>query len=88
VIADDLLVLGLTVACLPLEPARKTLMQLRAAFLRETPVGRVANEDVAEAEGVLAGELGGVGIDELLPDERVQVRSDVAALLLGRELDD
>ena len=52
-------------------------------------VGRVADEDVAEAEGVLADEARRLcREDEALADERVQVRPDARRELRRGELDD
>ena len=67
--AEDLLVLAQPLARLYLEPARVALVQLRSEPLRHRVIGRVADQDVAEAERVVAGELGLVGADQVLADE-------------------
>ncbi len=51
-------------------------MQLRADRLGQRVVGRVANQHVAKAECVVAGEHGLVRAHELLPHERGQPRHD------------
>ena len=55
-----------------LEPGGEALVQLGAGRLGEGVVGGVADQQVAEAEAVLAGELRPVGADQLAPDERGQ----------------
>ena len=66
-----------------LEPGREARVQIRANGLRECVVGGVADQDVAEAEAVVACELGPVGPDQLLADERRQTWSDLG--LIRRE---
>ena len=56
VVAEDLVQLDELGAVL-LEPGREALVEVRAGRLRQRVVGRVADQEVAEAEGVLAGEL-------------------------------
>ena len=56
-----------------LEPARDALVQLGAALLRQPVVGRLADQRVREAEGVLPGDLRALGADQLVLDERDQV---------------
>ena len=60
VIADELVSLDERGAML-VEPAREALVQLRARSLRQRLVGGIADEEVAEAEGVLADDLWRVG---------------------------
>ena len=75
-----------------LEPGREALVQIGAHALRQRVVGGVADQQVAEAEGVLARELGAVGADELLAHERDQplapLRLAVAERLDGAAVED
>ena len=71
VVAEDLVVLGHAVAGARLEPVGVALMQVGPKPLRDGLVGRIADEDVAEAVGGLVRELGRSGADELLLQERV-----------------
>ena len=57
-----------------LEPVGEALVQLGARRLRQRVVGGVADQQVAEAERVVAGELRAVGADQLLAHERGQAR--------------
>ena len=57
-----------------LEPAREALVQLRARRLCQGVVGGVADEQVAEAEGVLARELRRVRPDQPFAHERGESR--------------
>ena len=82
VVAEDLVELDEITAVL-LEPGREARVQLGADRLRECVVGGVADQDVAEAEAVLACELGPVGPDQLLADECRQTWSDLG--LIRRE---
>ena len=68
VVADELV--PLDEGRLALEPVGEAAVQIRAHGLRQSVVGGVADEQVAEAEAVLAGELRPVGADQLVPDER------------------
>ena len=68
VVTDDLVQLDEPDTGL-LEPACKTGMEIGAARFRESVIGRVTDQDVAEAEAVLAGKLRPVGLDQLLADE-------------------
>ena len=61
-----------------LEPGGEALVQVGARRLRQRLVGGVADQEVAEAEAVLAGELRPVGPDQLLADERGQARRHLA----------
>ena len=54
------------------EPGREALVQFRPRSLRQRFVGRVADQEVAEAVCILARELRLVRPDELLADETVQ----------------
>jgi hypothetical protein len=55
------------------QPVGEALVQLGARRLGQGVVGRVADEEMAEAERVFARYLGLVGADELLAHERSQV---------------
>ena len=55
-------------------------MQLRPGCFREGVVGGVADQEVAEAEAVLAGELWPVGADQLAPHERREARRHLRVL--------
>ena len=66
-----------------LQPGGEALVELRPHRLRQRIVGRVTDQQVAEAEGVLALELCLVRPDELLADERGQPRSHLG--LIGCE---
>ena len=57
------------------EPGREAGVEVGADRLRERVVGGVADQQVAEAKAVLACELGAVGADELVADERREPRS-------------
>ena len=70
VVAHDLLELVHARRGGVLEPVREALVQLRARLLRQRPVGGVADQDVAEAEGVVVAEGRAVGADQVAPDER------------------
>ena len=65
------------------EPVGEALVQLGAGRLRQRVVGGVADQQVAEAERVVARELRRVGPDELLADER-QPAAAAPAARLGR----
>ena len=60
-----------------LEPVGEALVQLGAGRLRERVVGGVADQQVTEAERVLAGQLRLVGPDQLLAHERGEPRRDL-----------
>ena len=82
VVTEDLVQLD-QVGAVALEPNREALVQLCTCRLREPVVRRVADQEMAEPEGVVAGQLCPIGPDELLPDERHQLRRHV--LLVGLE---
>jgi hypothetical protein len=73
VIADDLVLLGEILGADLVEPVREALVQLGPKLFRHRLVRRVANQEVPEAEGVLAGQVGPVGSDQLFPHEGLQV---------------
>ena len=66
VVPEDLLVLGDPRGDEALEPVGEPLVQGCAELLRGRVVGGVADEDVLEAEGGLAGEARLGGADEIL----------------------
>ena len=74
VVAEDLVECDELGAVL-FQPGGEALVQLGAGRLRERVVGGVADQQVAEAEPVLAGELRPVGPDQPLADERGQTRT-------------
>ena len=76
---------ALSPAC-PSAQAANALVQLGAEPLRHRVVGGVADQDVAEAEAVLAGEGARVRLDQPLADERLQAAGDLADLLRRREV--
>ncbi len=53
-----------------LEPVREAQVEAGPALLRNGLVGRAVQQDVPEAERVVAGELGARGPDEPLPHQR------------------
>ena len=63
-----------------LQPVREALVQLRAGRFGQALVGGIADEQVAEAKGVVPGQLRAVGTDQLLADEPSQSRDDRAVL--------
>ena len=83
VVADDLLVLPGEVARVHLDPIREPLVHLRAHRLWDPVVGSIADEDVGEAKGILAADLGTIGPDELLAHERLEGCPDPRADLRG-----
>ena len=87
VVADDLVEVG-SLDRAPLHPAGEALVQVGTRALRQRLVGRVPDQDVPEAETVLARDGATVGPDELLADEGLQVPSHVALLPGRRQLGD
>src|SRR4029077_9133743 len=81
VVADELVL-----AFARLEPRRELLVLLGARALRHRAVRRVADQRVAEAEAVLAGEGGPLRPHELLAHEREKRRGDLAPFVGRREL--
>src|SRR5262249_43991781 len=84
VVTDDLVQLD-EGPLLP-EPAGETAMEVCTNGLRERFVGGVTDQQMAEAEGVVAGELGPVRPDQLVPDECGQPRQHLG-LLRSERLD-
>ena len=73
VIADDLVLLAERSAG-PSSHVREPLVQVRARGLRDRVVRGVADQQVAERERVGRGQVGALGPDELLADERARCR--------------
>ena len=86
VVCDDLVVLRHALADHRLEPHGEALVQLRARLLRHCLVRRVAYDQIAEAECVVAAEERLVRSDQLLADEREQVRRNARTRRLGRQV--
>ena len=82
VVSDDLVPLDERLAVL-VEPVGEARVQVGADCLGQGVVGGVADQEVAEAVAVVAGELGAVGTDELVADERGEPGRDLR--LLGGE---
>ena len=76
VVADDLVALD-ELRAVVLEPAGEALVQVGARRLRERVVGRVADQQVAEAEAVLGRHERPLGPDQLLAYECGQPRHDL-----------
>jgi hypothetical protein len=73
VVPDDLLELGLPLAAGPGHPGGHALVQGGPVALGQGGVGGVAQQQVAEPEGVLAAEARPAGLDQLLAGEGAQV---------------
>ena len=82
VVADDLVALDQGVAVL-VEPVGEAGVQVGTDRLGERVVGGIADQQMAEAVAVVAGELGAVGADELVAHERGEPGRDLR--LLGRQ---
>ena len=87
-VADDLLVLVRLGLDLPLQPIGEQPVELGALCLRERLVGRVADEQMAEPERVLVGEVGLIRTHELLAHERQEMSGDLRTRPIRRELGD
>jgi hypothetical protein len=62
------------------QPTGDALVQIGPGRLRQRVVGGIANQEVAEAEAVLDREQGLVRTDQLLADERGEMRRHLAVL--------
>ena len=82
VVAEDLVQLD-ELGAVVLQPGCEALVEVGAGGLRQCVVGGVADQQVAETEGILAEELGPVRADQRLADERGQARRHLR--LLGCE---
>ena len=72
VVADDLLEFAEPVPGRSLEPGGVALVQIGPRVLRQRAIGGVADQAMAEAESLLAGEVGGVRADQIPADESLQ----------------
>ena len=86
VVAEDLLVLGRTLAVDAVRPLDELLVEGRASALEDPFVSRVANEDVMEAERLFLGRPSRVGQHELLARQRFQMLLDPRAGALRHEM--
>ena len=86
VVPDDLVPLGEMLGVDLLEPVGESRVKLGSKLLRHRLVRGVADEQVTEAERVLAWQIRPVGPDQLLPDERLQVVPHRLAQIVGRQL--
>ena len=68
-----------------LEPLGEPLVQLRARPLGQRRVGRVADQDVLEAVGVVSLEQRPVRVDQLAPHEPLEVGSERGPLRVRRQ---
>ena len=82
VIAEDLLDFDDVRACPLLDQARETLVEERPLTLRNAVVRRVADELVAEPVTLLPGHDGQVRNDEVLTDEKLEIRLDRVTVAL------
>ncbi len=85
VVADDLVALDELV---PGEPVGEALVQLGACRLRQRLVRRVADEEMPKAEALVLGKGRARRADQLLADERGEVRLDDVAHGGWRQLGD
>ena len=77
--AEDLVQLD-QVATSLFQPGGEALVQPGSRRLGECAVGGVSDQEVAEAEGVVSGELGLVGADQVLANEGREARRHLAAV--------
>ena len=88
VVAEQLVVLGGSLAGRSLEPVGVAPVEVGAARLQYAPVGDVAEQDVGEAEGLVPREPPAVARDHLLLQERLEApgeRRGVGAVGQGEE---
>ena len=86
VIAEDLLLLLDPVSCHTFEPSCEAFVLLRPELLRHRPVRRVADQQMTEAECVIAWDRRTDGPHKLLSHQRQQVRRDLGPKIRGCEL--
>ncbi len=86
VIAEDLLVLGRALAVDAVGPLDELLVKRRAGALEDSVVGGVPDEDVVEAIRLFFGGSVGVGQNELLVRERLELCSDPRSSDLGSQV--
>ena len=79
VVPDDLVQFD-EVGTVLVEPVREALVQVGSFGLRQRLVGGVADQEMPEAEAVLARELRTVGAHQLAADQRGEVPRDVRFL--------
>ena len=87
VVADHLLELPRPRAGCPLQPLGEALVQLAARLLRHRVVCSLAEQDVAEAERLVAREERSMRPDQLPADERLEVDVDGGTRRLGRRIE-
>jgi hypothetical protein len=78
--ADDLVVLAGPLPAHLLEPRGEALVQLATILLGERLIGGIADQVVAELEGVLAGDLRGVREHQAAAHQRGKFASQADAL--------
>ena len=88
VVGEDLFVLSDPVAGGPLEPAGETHVEVGPQLLGGLAVRPLLDEEVMEAERVLAERAGVVGGDQLAPNEALQDRTHARTQLIGDQIDD
>ena len=88
VVADDLVLLLGALAADAADPRGEPLVQVGAAFLGDRLVRGVADQDVAEAERLLAGDHRAIRPHELLADQRTDQVGRVGAEVLGEQVPD
>ena len=74
VVAEDLVALD---ELLAVQPVRELLVQSCPRRLGQGLIGGIADQDVAKAEGLVAGKDAAVGTNELLAHQRRQMRFEV-----------
>jgi len=82
VVGKDFLVIGRFLARHSLEPEGEAFMEMGSELLRHRFVGRVPDEDVTEAEAIVAREERLIRLDELLAGERDQTGPDLGSRIL------
>src|SRR4029450_12894659 len=85
VVAEDLLVFRQALTGGQLEPSGQPFVPVGTLLLGHGLVGRVADQEVAKAEGVLPDELRTVGADQLLAGEGEQASPHLRPKRLGRQ---
>ena len=86
VVADDLVLLLGAIAADASDPRGEPLVQVRSALLGDRLVRGVADQDVAEAERLLAGDHRAIRPHELLADQRTDQVGCVVAQVLGEQV--
>src|SRR5439155_17967163 len=83
VVADDLFVLEEPLARNVLKPGSEAGMQIGPLLLREGAIGGVANQDVAESEGLVTGRAGSVWAHQLLAHQRHEPGTQLVTAIRG-----